>query len=315
MKFCTSQLLVIFIKTLFLNLLQLPISLPYFQVKQPRGDYRELLELVNIFLSGAVAGGGYSFKKPGALSKTRWMARAIYALKTWMFGRQLKLSKHDDSKLFELCVFTCRAYVCVWFRAPLANQAPRNDILFLQLLYKNKDLGTHRRAALEKFSSHLWYLSPRLAVLALFDEEVSLEQKRKIVSALKKRNGKSDAPIRAKVVLNDSVLHLEVANFISKQSMKFFHATDISTNFLEKDPVVWGTDESFQEGLKIVTHFHVVNDAAERAVALVTRFLKGNKLTNDEGQRQLLLVTVAEDRKSNKLVWMYTFALTCNYNL
>lgn len=170
------------------------------------------------------------------------------------------------------------------------------------VLYKNKDLGTHWNAALEKFSNHLWYLSPRLAVLALFDEEVSLEQKRKIVSALKERKGESDAPVRARVELNDSILQLRVENFVSKESMKFFNATGISTQFLDKDPVVWETDEGFQEGLKIVTHFRVVNDAAERAVALATQFLKGNKLTNDEEQRQLLLVTVAEDRKKNKLV-------------
>ncbi|XP_034232647.1 uncharacterized protein LOC117640331 [Thrips palmi] len=157
-------------------------------------------------------------------------------------------------------------------------------------------LGFHRKAVLDKMCSYIWYLSPRLVVLALFDEEVSMQQKRKIVRALEERNGVSDSFFRVNVVMDDSVLTL-VAKFVSKQSMKFFHATS-----LKKDPVVQGTDEGYLEGLKIVTHFRVVNDAAERGVASVTRFLKGNDLTNDEEQRQLLRVTLAEDRKINKLV-------------
>ncbi|KAK3931071.1 UvrABC system protein C, partial [Frankliniella fusca] len=74
------------------------------EVYQTRGDYRELLELVVIFLGGALPEKSepYHFKKPGALSKTRWMMRAIYALKMWMFGRQLKLKTAEDSKLFTL---------------------------------------------------------------------------------------------------------------------------------------------------------------------------------------------------------------------
>ena len=67
--------------------------------------------------------------------------------------------------------------------------------------------------------------------------------------------------------------------FASKKSTAFFTVTGISTDFLEKDPSCWLADDDYLKGLKIVRHFRVVNDAAERGVQLVTRFLKGNQLT------------------------------------
>ncbi|KAE8740148.1 hypothetical protein FOCC_FOCC014346 [Frankliniella occidentalis] len=49
---------------------------------QPRDDYKELLELTVIFLGGSVPGKvEYTFRKPGATSKTRWMAKALYSYK------------------------------------------------------------------------------------------------------------------------------------------------------------------------------------------------------------------------------------------
>ena len=206
----------------------------YLQAKQPRGDYRELLELVVIYLGGVLA-LPYNFKKPGALSKTRWMARAIYALKTWMFGRQLKLTKADDSNLLKLCVFVCRVYICMWFKAPLANQAPRNDLLFLQKLYALRNTGAQWMAALNKFASHLWYLSPRLAILGLFDDEVSLQQKRKMVNALREKDGDQEPTFRAKVNLDRYITDLDLAHFVSKESIHFFTATGLSSKFLEVD--------------------------------------------------------------------------------
>jgi len=227
--------------------------------------------------------------------------RAIYALKTWMFGRHLKLSTQEDQSLFTLSVFVSRVYVQKWFSAPLAAQAPLCDLKFLQTLYKNRKNGSHWWAALQKFANHLWYLSPKLLCFALFDDGVSAEQKCAIVEAMQDDEDNEKPPVRAEVDLDDKILTLELQDFACKQSMEFFEVTGISSKFLQKHPTEWETDIDFQAGKRIVTHFKVVNDAAERAVALVTKFMKSNTLTNDEEQRQLLLVTVAEDRKKNKL--------------
>lgn len=49
------------------------------KVHQPRDDYKELLNLAIMFLGG-VPPKGFIFMAPGAYNKTRWMAKAIYAL-------------------------------------------------------------------------------------------------------------------------------------------------------------------------------------------------------------------------------------------
>lgn len=64
----------------------------------------------------------------------------------------------------------------------------------------------------------------------------------------------------------------------------------------------WGTDANFLEGKRVVSHFKVINDAAERAVQLASWLLQGNQITHDESTRQLLMLVVAEDRKRHKLV-------------
>ncbi len=52
--------------------------------KQLRDDYRELLELTMIFLGG-IPKNGISFHIPGAVSHARWMSKAIYAFKIFLF--------------------------------------------------------------------------------------------------------------------------------------------------------------------------------------------------------------------------------------
>lgn len=51
---------------------------------QPRDDYFELLNLCLIFI-GKVPCENVKFYKPGAVSRARWMARAIYCLKIFLF--------------------------------------------------------------------------------------------------------------------------------------------------------------------------------------------------------------------------------------
>ena len=220
-----------------------------------------------------------------------------------MLGRQIEMDASIHSKLFSMCVFICRAYIRMWFNAPLPAQSPRNDLASLQFLYLNRKKGSHWMAALNKFADHLWYLSPKLIPLALFDDKLSVAEKTSIASALQTRRNKGGAAClpRAKVELRDSVINLKLRDFVTSNSAKFFEITGISSSFLAKDPTLWSADSDYLRGLQVVTHFKVVNDAAERGVALVTGFLKGNQLTTDEEQRQLLLLVVAEDRKQNKL--------------
>jgi len=59
--------------------------------KQPRDDYRELLELTVICFCGKLS-SDISFKIPGAIHQARCMAKAIYSLKIYLFCKQFRLT-------------------------------------------------------------------------------------------------------------------------------------------------------------------------------------------------------------------------------
>ena len=61
----------------------------------------ELLELAIIFLGGTPA-KGISFKQPGPMHNARWMAKAIYALKVWLFREQAKITDADATSLLQV---------------------------------------------------------------------------------------------------------------------------------------------------------------------------------------------------------------------
>ncbi|KAK3916748.1 Alanine racemase, catabolic [Frankliniella fusca] len=262
------------------------------QTHHPRDDYKELLELMILFLGGSVPDKAtYEFRKPGATSKTRWMAKALYAYKIWMFSWQLNLTDEQRDSFFKICTFLATFYV----KCPVAVKAPALDLELLRSLSERKE--PHLKAAFQKLTNHLWYLSERLVCFALFDESVSLAEKRNIVKAMKSREGTPDTLPRATLPHNKKVNSLKLRDFASQNSPTFFTIAKISPAFLEKDPSEWTRDADYIRGLEVVQHMLPVNDLAERGVALMKKYLCGNKLTNNEDQRQYILQVVERHRK------------------
>ena len=60
------------------------------------------------------------------------------------------------------------------------------------------------------------------------------------------------------------------------------------------DPSEWDEEEAFREALCIINELAVVNDRAERGVALIQEFNK--KLTSGKEQLQFLLQVVSDHR-------------------
>lgn len=153
-----------------------------------RDDYRELIELSVIFLGGD-ANKKLKVRPPGAIHQARWMGRAIYSLKMYLLHSELKLSMKDKESLKEVCIFITTAYVKPWLKCSLAVKAPYQDLCFLKTLkaYERVD-KTISTAALNKFIHHLWYLTDEIAILSLFDDEVDIQTKAKMVANLSKEN-------------------------------------------------------------------------------------------------------------------------------
>ncbi|KAJ8388023.1 hypothetical protein AAFF_G00148140 [Aldrovandia affinis] len=218
-----------------------PVDKDWFQSslinhKGLRDDYRELLELTVIFL-GHVPPRGVRFLAPGPMHHARWMSKAIYALKVWMFRSQFKLTAREEKGLQQIAIFVSHLYAKAWTLALEAAAAPRHD---LQLL---KDLTTYMdnvnwdvgKAALTKLQGHLWYLSEELVALAVFDPLVTVEEKRRILTSLNTTVG-DESPAKRPKLPSQAVSGLQLQDMASTNTRRFFQKLRLEDGFLDADP-------------------------------------------------------------------------------
>jgi len=72
----------------------------------------------------------------------------------------------------------------------------------------------------------------------------------------------------------------QLEDFVTSNTHRFFNITGFSASFLDKDVEVWTEDEDYKSIRASVQCMRVVNDIAERGVALMQEY---NKLhTTDE---------------------------------
>lgn len=273
-----------------------------------REDYRELLELSLLFIGGLPA-RGVMFRKPGALHRARFMARLIYALKIYMFRDSgFKLTDREITGLGNFCAFGVGSYVKSWFLSPLPTAAPANDLMLLKsLLTCGSPAAT---GALKKLCGQLWYLSEELIGLAFFDRGVDATEKRAMVEALCHEG--TEGPPKRITVDKTTVTNKNLQDFVTHNTRNFFHILSIPDSFLSTDPETWVDNESYVKAEAIVRELRVVNDTAERGVALMQDY--NLLLTKNEDQMQFALQVVKEHRKrfpdSNKSTILQGLATT-----
>lgn len=257
----------------------------------PRDDYKELLELIIIFLGG-VPPQGIHFRAPGAYHLARWMAKAIYCLKIFLFRKQFKITQKEEKELKRICCFIVKCYAKPWFSSTNAIIAPMNDIYFLKTLnaYKTDDKEVAEKA-ISKIINHLWYLNEECAAFSIFDERINNETRMKMAQKiLQKQESEETAPKKYTVNVQ------ELNNFLKKDlpldllgtnSIKLFERFNIAKDFLEVHPKNWNDLEGYQKGKEIIDSLRVVNDTAERGVKLMEEF--NDKFTKNEDQKQFVL--------------------------
>lgn len=258
-----------------------------------------MLELTIIIL-GDEPEGGIRFHPPGAVSHARWMAKAIYALKIFMFHDSgFTVGKGEISGLRNFCLFVVLLYQEEWFTANSSIDAPRQDLQFLKKLYSCNILPEKLlKAASKKLERHLWYLGEELVGLAFFDSEISIEEKRRMLTAVKTRQGSVKNLKRLSCLPDTTIQDLTIDLFVTTNTIEFFNKLGIDHTFLDTDPTNWYSRKDFQDGLKIVQSLEVTNDRAERCVALMSKYK--NSLTKDEEQLQALLLNTYEHQKTFK---------------
>jgi hypothetical protein len=261
------------------------------QMNHQREDYRELLELALLFVGG-VPQRGVTFRKPGAIHRARFMARLIYALKIFLFrSAGFKLTNRERRGLSDFCVFGVTAYVKSWFLSSLPTEAPANDLNLLKQLVSSQSAVA--QGALKKLCGQLWYLSEELIGLAFFDRKVDAVEKRAMIAALS-RKGSADPPKRINVD-QATIASKKFHDFVTSNTWNFFQILSIPNSFLSADPESWVYNDSYLEAETVVRELRVVNDTAERGVALMQDY--NCSLTKNEEQMQFALQVVKEHRK------------------
>lgn len=266
-------------------------------MKQPRDDYKEFLELSLIFL-GVLPRDEVFFKYPGAIHHARWMAKAIYSLKIFIFRDEFGLTTRELNSLRQICIFTIMVYLKAWFSSTSAIAAANHDLEFLKQLIEYKKIDASiSLATVNKMTSHLWYLYDELAILSLFDDTVPLNMKKKIVEAVKTRDGIKSKVKRFQIDQNNinSIIQKDLSDFVSQKSLNLFEIFDLPYDFLDLDIELWTSNDSYKENEEYFKQLKVVNDVAERGVALVSEY--NQCLTKNEDQFQYLL-QVAKDHRA-----------------
>lgn len=77
-----------------------------------------------------------------------------------------------------------------------------------------------------------------------------------------------------------------------------FHALEIPESLLETDITQWNCKKEYEDAKRRIQSLEVVNDNAERGIALIKTY--NSKLSTDENQKQYILQLVEEHRKMYK---------------
>ena len=241
----------------------------------PRDDYREYLELVVISLGGKVS--GFTFKLPGNDSNARWMAKSIYNLKIRLLSKVFLMSSEENTFVEKIAQFCMIFYPRFWLTTPLPWAAPREDLGFIYNLEEYRKLDPRLFFALMKsVYLHLWYLTPALVVLALFDKETESEQKEEMARALHQTprgvidTGKPTFPIV------EPGARYKLANFVGPESWLIFDLFDMTgeQDWLLAPSSNWHLSSDFRKLEEYALSLVCVNDLAERGCHMATEFIK-----------------------------------------
>lgn len=255
-------------------------------VKYFRNDYAELIDLSLKFLD---VNTEKNFQVPGATNNARWMFRAIYALKCYLFRDYFDFHRDFLRSLRRFCLFISIIYVKFWNQSSNATDAPFNDLEFLKELDSYAVVDPEiAKIASTAMKRHLWYLSDELTPLALFSSKVSAEDKNEMRAVLVHDHGERTAnSLRYTDEIRD-VQNQKLHSFISDRSCYLLNRLEINTDFLHEDSIDWENNESYRAARdKVNRLIIVVNDSAERGIQMGTKLIDEQRIQSEERFRIL----------------------------
>lgn len=262
-----------------------------------RDDYAELndicLKLMNVETTKNV-------RVLGAISKARWIAKALLIGKTYLFREHLSLDQPTLEALKRICVFISHLYVKFWNRAPSATNAAMNDLLFMQQLEMYQEYDDEiAQTAIHSFKEHLWYLGGELVTLSLFSNHVSIDTKNRIRGRISRNIGERNIrSLKFSFEETTQFVDMNLEDFIDSRSFFLFQLLDTTADFLQQDAATWNHITSYITIKKIVEEtIIVINDGAERLLGNADKIIRTQKARKEKYFKNLLFMEFDKNKR------------------
>lgn len=265
----------------------------------PREDYRELIELVFIYLGGGeLPARKFFLRQPGAMHHARFMSKSIYLMKMELMTERISFSVEERRQVHKMAQFIALFYAKYFLRSRIAVFSPLDDLKFLSSIISYSDEDPDLAIpVITSIKRHLWYLTEELVVLSLFNEELASFTR----SVMAKKLFSTPRPDVYNVgkpkfpTIDDYNLPF-LSSLIGPRSWLIFALLGLtnSQDWLQLPPKYWELMFDYRFARNFCVNLQVVNDCAERAIKLVEDF---SHITQDEEQFQFLLQSVEEHRK------------------
>ncbi|ESN93208.1 hypothetical protein HELRODRAFT_181133 [Helobdella robusta] len=191
---------------------------------------------------------------------------------------------------------TTRSMTNIWLIGQLQSELPVNVLPtteYCSILSRieqyseiNKNVAS---AATKKLKNHLWYLGTEMVWLSLFSNKVANAEKQLIVEA--RTAVDSDWSVRGvkyPATELEQVKSKPLHDLVSGTSRTALLSLGMDVAILrETEPDSWNDLPLFQKVANVVKSLKVVNDTAERTVALMTNF--NQFITKNETELQKLI--------------------------
>lgn len=97
----------------------------------PREDYRELIELVFIYLCvGELPTRKFFFRQLGAMHHNRFMSKSIYLMKVELMTERISFSVEERRQVHKMAQFIALYYAKYFLRSLIAVFSPLDDLEF-----------------------------------------------------------------------------------------------------------------------------------------------------------------------------------------
>jgi len=194
-------------------------------------------------------------------------------------------------------IFLALFFVPAWLKCSVGSDAAINDLQLIHqmLLFKTID-NPIAEAAIKKLQKHCWYLVEETVVYALFSDNPTMTNEKKtflarhLLSIPQPQQFRRGIPTGIKTITTNTAL----TDLMGPNSWFLIKSLGADHSWIQKEPNVWESYESYQALKNYVHTVKVVNDAAERGVKLNTDY--ATILTDNDEQRNSLLQAVEKHR-------------------